>query len=116
MTVGELTRSVSPQPTRNYPTAVFFGQPLATGARGIAGKSIAELIKGSPLYPPVEGLPESYWKAEACTNCHQWSQANLCDQATYYTTDTGTGNQEKQHPYGGSFKQNLRVWAQGGCK
>ncbi len=96
--------------------AVTFSAALVEGAPEIVGKSIEELIKGSPLFPPVEGLPESYWKAEECSSCHEWEQANLCTQANTYLTDAGATNLTKQHPYGGTFKQNLRNWAIGGCE
>jgi hypothetical protein len=68
------------------------------------------------LFPPVEGLPESYWKDQQCSNCHDWQRANLCVQANTYLSDVGSENLTKQHPYGGTFKQNLRSWARGGCE
>ncbi|PUB11825.1 hypothetical protein [Yoonia sediminilitoris] len=98
------------------PVAVSFSAPLTQGDAAIVGKSLEELIKGSPLFPPVEGLPESYWKNEECSACHQWEQANLCTQANTYLSEAGSANLTKQHPYGGTFKQNLRVWADGGCE
>lgn len=96
--------------------AVTFSTPLTEGAPEIVGKSLEELIAGSPLFPPVEGLPEEYWKAEECSSCHEWEQANLCTQANTYLSDAGAENLTKQHPYGGTFKQNLRNWAIGGCE
>ncbi len=98
------------------PSAVFFDVPLEAGDPEVVGQTLAELIKGNPLFPPVEGLPESYWKDQQCSNCHDWQRANLCDQANTYLSDAGSENLSKQHPYGGTFKQNLRVWAQGGCE
>lgn len=95
---------------------VSFGAPLEVGAPEIIGKTIEELIAGSPLFPPVEGLPEEYWKEQECSNCHEWETANLCTQANTYLTDAGSENLTKQHPYGGTFKLNLRNWAVGGCQ
>lgn len=96
--------------------AVTFNMPLTQGAPAIVGKTIEELISGTPLFPPVEGLPESYWKTQDCSNCHEWEQANLCVQANTYLTDAGAENLVKEHPYGGTFKQNLRSWATDGCQ
>lgn len=97
------------------PVAVSFATPLVQGDPAIVGKTIAELIKGSPLFPPVEGLPESFWKDQTCSACHAWDEANLCAQANTYLTEAGSVNLTKQHPYGGTFKQNIRDWAIGGC-
>jgi hypothetical protein len=97
-------------------TSVSFNAALTSSEPAVNGKAIANLITGSPLYPPVEGLPESYWKEQTCKNCHTWEQANLCDQANFYLTEKGAVNLTKQHPYGGPFKQVLKVWAEGGCE
>lgn len=96
--------------------AVTFSAPLTVGTPEVIGKSIEELIAGTPLFPPVEGLPEEFWKEQTCSNCHEWEQANLCDQGKTYMSDAGGENLSKQHPYGGAFKLNLRNWAQGGCE
>ena len=108
------TRSVNSESA--VPTSVFYDVPLSVGDAAIVGKTIAEIVKGSPLFPPVEGLPESYWKEEQCSNCHMWTQDDLCTQAQFYLTDAGLNNLKKQHPLGGTFKQNLKVWAEGGCR
>jgi len=96
--------------------AVTFSAPLTQGAPEIVGKSLEELIEGTPLFPPVEGLPESFWKEQECSNCHEWEAANLCTQANSYLSEAGSVNLEKQHPYGGTFKVSLRNWAAGGCE
>lgn len=95
---------------------VTFSDPLTEGDAAIVGRSLEELIQGTPLFPPVEGLPESYWKTQECSNCHEWEQANLCTQANTYLTDAGSANLVKEHPYGGTFKLNLRNWAMAGCE
>lgn len=93
-----------------------FESLLAEGSDAIKGRSIADLVKGSPLFAPIEGLPESYWADQTCDNCHQWSKDALCTQAQVYTAESGTKSLAKQHPYGGTFKQNLKNWALGGCQ
>jgi len=105
-----------PSEIRPDPATVAFESPLDVGASAITGKTIAQLIKTSPLFPPVAGLPESYWKNETCANCHKWTKDDLCTQANFYRTAAGEKNLGKQHPLGGSFKRNLRAWAEGGCK
>jgi hypothetical protein len=95
---------------------ITFLTPLTRGAKPVAGRTIAEIIEGSPLYPPVEGLPESYWKDQKCSNCHKWTQARLCEQGNTYLSLKGQIALGKDHPLGGSFKQTLREWAASGCK
>lgn len=97
-------------------TVVLFSQPLSEGSADIIGKSLEDLISSTPLFPPVEGLDEAYWKDQQCSNCHEWEQANLCTQANTYLSVAGAENLIKEHPYGGTFKLNLRTWAQGGCE
>lgn len=95
---------------------VYYSEPLTEAAPDIIGRSLEELIGAAPLHPPVEGLPPEYWQNQTCAGCHQWDQDTLCTQAEFYTTDSGQNNLLKLHPFGGSFKRNLRVWAQGGCQ
>ncbi len=115
-TASPVTDSETAEPTSQDVVAVTFSEPLTQGAPEIVGKSLEELIQGSPLFPPIEGLPEAFWIAEECSSCHEWQQANLCDQANTYVTEAGAENLTKQHPYGGTFKQNLRSWAIAGCE
>ena len=95
---------------------VLFSEPLLSGAPEILGKSIEELVAGSPIFPPIEGIPEELWKGQSCANCHDWTREALCTQATTYLTAIANRSLEKQHPYGGTFKQNLKRWAEGGCE
>lgn len=92
---------------------ITFLSPL-TGTGPIEGRSIAQIIEGSPQYPPVEGLPDSFWKGKTCSNCHHWTQAALCEQGKTYLTQTGEFALGKHHPIDG-FKQVLRDWASEGC-
>jgi uncharacterized caspase-like protein len=94
--------------------ALAFNMPLGMGDPDIATRSLAELITGSPKFPPIEGLPEAVWKDKTCSSCHQWEQANLCDQAKTYVANKDRAL-AKQHPYGGAFKEALRLWAEQGC-
>lgn len=94
---------------------ITFLSPLLSDDPAISGKSMAELIAASPLFPPVEGLPESYWKDKSCASCHQWSRARLCDQGRVYA-DAAHRSLEKQHPFGGVLKQAMKSWAAGGCQ
>lgn len=107
------TTKVAPSPSDG---AITFTGVLPTDQPGLAGKSIAELIKMSPLFPPVEGLPESYWKQQTCSNCHEWTQDRLCTQATTYLSMNKQRSLDKDHPFGGVLKHNLKDWAAGGCK
>lgn len=95
---------------------VSYSVPLISPEPHIDGRSIERLAKGTPLFPPIEGLPEEIWKDQSCAACHQWEKANLCDQGNFYAGDNGKSNLTKQHPYGGGFKQSLLTWAVGGCQ
>ncbi|GAB2185530.1 caspase family protein [Roseibium sp. LAB1] len=108
-------QEVSPASDPGEASAVIaFNAPLAMGEPDIASRSISELITGSPKFPPIEGLPEAVWKDKTCAACHQWEQANLCDQAKTYVANKSRAV-AKQHPYGGAFKDALRLWAEQGC-
>lgn len=97
------------------PDVVAFNTPLGAGDPELATRSISDLIAASPRFPPIEGLPEAAWKDKTCASCHQWEQANLCTQAQTYMNDQ-TRALTKEHPFGGVFKQLLRIWAEGGCQ
>ncbi len=98
------------------PGEVTFDSPLGVGGPGIEEQSLAELILGTPMFAPIDGLPEAVWKDKACSDCHQWTRDALCTQAETYTAETATRSLEKRHPYGGVFKGSMRVWAEGGCQ
>ena len=94
---------------------ILFSQPLASEDAAINGKSLQTLIAGTPLFPPIEGLDESYWKSQSCNYCHNWSQQALCDQGDFYASRDDASPARIQHPYGGPFKQSLADWAAAGC-
>lgn len=95
---------------------ITFETPLRRGASEIQGRSIEELVQLIPLYAPIEGLPDELWKDQPCANCHEWTPSALCTQAKTYMEQTTQRALGKPHPFGGSFKQNLRDWASGGCQ
>ncbi|MEP5728540.1 MAG: caspase family protein [Sulfitobacter sp.] len=97
-------------------TDLTWVMPFTNGREEIFGKSIEQLVTLSPLFPPIEGLPEELWKDQSCSNCHQWTQEALCTQGQTYVKAGNSDAISKQHPYGGEFKLNVRAWAEGGCK
>ncbi|MEM9248378.1 MAG: caspase family protein [Pseudomonadota bacterium] len=100
------------------PETVSFGQPLRSATPEIDGLTIPELIAGSPLFPPIEGLPPELWQGQSCANCHEWTRAALCSQGEVYAASREVSERslQKVHPYGGSFKQALKIWARDGCQ
>ena len=90
--------------------------PFTNGGEVLIGKSLEQIVKLSPLYPPVEGLPEEYWKEQSCSNCHQWTKQELCDQGMRYLEAPTDDALTKKHPFGGQLKVNVKAWAEGGCK
>jgi uncharacterized caspase-like protein len=102
-------------PAMELPARVAFEEPLTDVPEEILGRSIAELIQGSPLYPPIEGLPEEVWKEQTCSHCHQWTRDDLCTQAQTYQTAPAERTLSRDHPLGPAFRGVLRVWADGGC-
>lgn len=95
---------------------ITFASPLVSDLAELSGRSLAQLADRSPLYPPVEGLPDAYWKDQNCSGCHQWTRDRLCQQANTYLNKSAQRSLDKQHPYGGVFKRSLKSWAAGGCQ
>ncbi|MCX7889135.1 MAG: caspase family protein [Rhodobacteraceae bacterium] len=94
---------------------VTFSTPIRSGEPQIVGRSIEELIRSEPLFPPFEGIPDELWKGQHCTNCHQWTRDRICEQAQFYLGAEAARSLEKPHPLGLGFKQTLKAWAQAGC-
>lgn len=103
----------TPQPEAGPLT---YASPLVSELEQINGLSLAEIIDQAPVFPPIEGLPESYWKEQACSSCHQWNRERLCAQANTYLSLNMQRSLSKQHPFGGVLKRNLKSWAAGGCQ
>ena len=97
-------------------TELTWTMPFTSAGETLTGKSISQLVTLSPLFPPIEGLPEELWKEQTCSNCHQWTQDALCTQGQTYVSAGNGDAVNKPHPYGGMFKKNVRAWAEGGCK
>ena len=93
-----------------------FSAPLVVGNDAIIGQSIEHLITTTPLYAPIEGLPDEVWKDKSCDTCHVWTQEALCTQATTYLGQNAQRSLALEHPLGNAFKLTLRAWAQGGCQ
>lgn len=103
-----------PRPADSGP--VTYASPLDAEVAALAGKSLAEVVDLSPMFPPIEGLPESYWKEQTCSACHQWNRERLCDQGNTYLSLNMQRSLSKQHPFGGALKRTLKSWAAGGCQ
>ena len=98
------------------PGIVTWESPLVAEIPEINGRTMSEIIISSPIFPPIEGLPEEYWKTQQCSNCHEWNRERLCTQAQVYLSLNMQRSLDKQHPFGGALKRNLKAWAAGGCQ
>ncbi len=122
---GKVTRKAEPSGQAAQPeddahargaSAVTLQSILTFGNRHVRGKTIEELVAGSPQFPPIDGLPDELWKDQSCASCHQWTPEALCEQGQTYVQRPAAGNVTKQHPFGGGLKVNLRRWALDGCQ
>lgn len=95
---------------------ITFASELKSDLEQVNGLTLEELVHQSPMFPPVAGLPEEYWKEQTCANCHNWTKEALCTQARTYLTADLQRSLSKQHPFGGVMKQALRSWATGDCQ
>jgi hypothetical protein len=94
---------------------VKFSDPIPFGPVAVAGKTLEQLAAGtSPLFPPLEGIPEALWK-KPCATCHNWSKETLCEQGARYVKEPALAFRN-QHPYGGPMKVTLLEWAKQGCQ
>ncbi len=111
-------QTADPVTATQAPQTVSFGLPLVSPTPEVNGRSIPELIAGSPIFPPIEGLPPELWQGQSCSNCHEWTRDALCSQGEVYAAarEVSERSLQKVHPYGGGFKQALRVWARDGCQ
>ena len=115
--VGSRVPAGQQQATRSSSAPVKFSVPFAVGAPEIDGKSLEQLVRGSPAFPPIEGLPAEAWQGKPCTTCHQqgWAQKTLCDQGQFYIKAGEARTLSVKHPFGNAFSVALRSWAGGGC-
>jgi hypothetical protein len=93
---------------------VRFSEPITSGPLPVNGHSLEELIKGVPLFPPIEGLDEGVWK-KPCGACHKWDRKTLCAQGAVYAKDP-KAEMRVPHPYGGPEKVAIAKWFRGGCQ
>jgi hypothetical protein len=114
-TAGLSKRTAAPAGSSVDLSVLTFKTPFPTGGTPIEGRSIEEIVKLSPLFPPIEGLPEELWKDKKCSACHQWTQQALCTHAKTYMSVEGSKSLSKQHPLGGLFKRGLKAWASADC-
>jgi hypothetical protein len=109
-----VSRSAPNTPGPATDQVVRFTDPLTSIPYPMNGHSLSELIHGTPLFPPIEGLEESVWKKQ-CTSCHQWTQKTLCEQANTYVNNPKAALRVP-HPYGGPEKVAMMHWAKTGCQ
>lgn len=96
--------------------AVTFSTPFPTTEPALAGRSIETLLAGTPMFSPIEGLPEELWKDQSCTNCHKWTRDNFCTQSRVYLEASAVALVDGEHPFGPDFKMALRNWARNDCR
>lgn len=92
-----------------------FDTPFPIGGPPVEGRSISEVVELSPLFPPIEGLPEELWKSQTCSSCHSWTREALCTQGRTYVEAADDKTLSKPHPFGGIFKRGLKGWAAADC-
>lgn len=95
---------------------IFLDRPLSEGGANVRGKTIEEIIQGSPLFVPFEGIPDEVWKGKHCSDCHDWTPPALCDQGKFYVAKETPDAFGAIHPLGGQFRQVLKAWAGQGCR
>ncbi len=104
-----------PSPTASYPEDVVrFEEPIPFGPYPVVGSTIRKLSDSIPLFPPVDGQPESLWQKN-CSSCHKWDRQTLCQQGASYLANPRNVLRQK-HPFGGSYKVALMRWSKNDCK
>ena len=93
---------------------ISFTTPLVSTNAELDGRSISELVAGSPKFPPIEGIPDEIWQNKTCSTCHEWTKEALCTQAGTYAAKPESITRIA-HPYGSLFKQSLSQWSTQGC-
>lgn len=90
-----------------------FEEAVPYGPPQVRGKTLKELVDGTPMFAPIEGLEKDLW-SKKCSSCHQWDAQSLCEQGRSYL---GRASEvfRHQHPYGGAYKLSLMRWAKTGC-
>lgn len=112
---GQSGADPTPQPAEPDFGEIRFDRPLTAGGENVIGRTMAEIIAGSPLYPPIQGLPAEVWSGKACETCHQWTPDALCEQGKFYAKAAEPILLGDVHPLGGQFRRVLKTWADQGC-
>lgn len=81
----------------------------------LTSATLDTLFDGQPLFAPVNGLPQSVWADKSCSDCHQWSALDFCDQAQTYTQASFSLDGRSEHPFGHDFILQMRDWAYDDC-
>ncbi|MEM6304058.1 MAG: caspase family protein [Pseudomonadota bacterium] len=111
----EIEVAAAPSALPDY-SGLTFTTPLPGGPAPLRGLSIEQVVDLAPNFPPIEGLPDELWKDQSCSTCHEWTQEALCTQGNTYAAASSERALTKEHPFGGAFKQALRIWATEGCQ
>ena len=93
---------------------VRFDQPLPFGPVPIYGRTLSDLIQGTPMFPPIKEAEEALWQKQ-CPACHRWERQSLCKQGEVFLANPRNALRQP-HPYGGPFKVALMRWAKNGCQ
>ncbi|TMM54119.1 caspase family protein [Sulfitobacter sabulilitoris] len=110
-----LNRAVAPESDANALSGLTYVMPFPIGGPPIEGQTIEQITGLSPLFAPIVGLPESLWKDQKCSSCHEWTREALCTQGKTYVSAPDDTAVTKKHPFGGVFKKGLRGWAGADC-
>ena len=108
------TAALTPRATGDN-LAVTFSSPFPTTDAALSGRSIEALLGATPLFSPIEGLPQELWKDQPCSNCHKWTRENFCTQSRVYRDTDEVALIDGEHPFGPDFKMALRNWARNDC-
>lgn len=103
-------------PQTAEPGVVMFDVPLVAPGSIVDGILLSDLTSLSPEFPPIPDLPAEYWQDQTCSNCHEWTRDRLCEQSNVYLNLSAQRSLEKEHPFNGALKRNLKQWAAGGCQ
>jgi hypothetical protein len=91
-----------------------FDEPVPFGAFPVRGRTLQELAERTPLFSPIDELPDEMWQ-RPCSTCHKWNKERLCEQGKSYLK-AARYVLRHQHPYGGPYKLALMRWAKTGCQ
>lgn len=111
---GQEAENLSKPPAPPLDRPLKFDEPIGSGPFPVNGKSIEQLARDVPLFPPIDGLDDALWKKN-CAACHVWDRRALCEQGASYAKNPKSAMRHP-HPYGGAYKLALMQWAKSGCQ